>query len=425
MFGTFLLSASMIAGQAPPPLPLPATPQTPPAVMAPAVPMTADVPTYSLPETPKEEEKPPPTKYAVQTLLEDRFLGQRYKDSGINIYGWTEMSFTGSSARRSNLPTTFNDRANQFQLNQNYVIVEKHVDTTKKEFQLGFETDFILPGTDARFTVVRGLFDNQLSNGPNGGTRAYPIDIYQGFIEAFLPNVGPQGTTVKMGRFATHCSYEVVQGTQVPFLSRSYGFQYNPFTHTGVWAITPLNDDWTISNGMATGSDTFIDPANRPTYIGSLKYAPKDGKDTVLFNTVITNPKYDTKEAFAFYNVYNLQWIHKFNDKLTYVLDSTFSNIKNAPNIGSTNWYGAVNYLLWQHSDKLTSNFRAELFEDTDGFRTGSKGLYQEYTYGVTYSPVNWLLIRPFARYDHNSTSAPFEGKKNLYTGGLDMIVRW
>ena len=88
MFGTFLLSASMIAGQAPPPMPLPAVAQTPPAVTAPAVPMTADVPTYALPEPPKEEENPPPTKYAVQTLLEDRFLGQRYKDSGINIYGW-------------------------------------------------------------------------------------------------------------------------------------------------------------------------------------------------------------------------------------------------------------------------------------------------------------------------------------------------
>lgn len=428
MFGTFLLSASMVAGQGAAPMPLPATTQTPPVVVAPAAPAIQAAPpgaTYTFVDAPAEEAAPAPTKYFVQSLLEDKLLGEGYKNSGFNIYGWTQMSYTFSSANRSNLPTTFNDRADQFQLNQNYLVVEKHVDTSKSEFQLGFELDFILPGTDARFTLPRGLWNDQLTQGPNGGPKQYPIDMYQFFAEAFLPGVGPNGTVVKVGRFATHCSYELVQGALTPFLSRSYGFQYNPFTHTGIWATTQLNDNWTVSNGVATGSDTFIDPANRATYLGQVKWAPKDGNNSVLLNAVITDPSFDVGEAFAFYNTYNVQWTHKFNDNLSYVADATYSNIRNVPGIGATDWYGVVNYLFWKHNDCFTSNFRAEYFEDSDGFRTGSAGTYQAYTYGMTYTPADWLLIRPFARFDYNSDSRPFEGRRELYTGGIDLIVRW
>ena len=113
-------------------------------------------------------------------------------------------------------------------------------------------------------------------------------------------------------------------------------------------------------------------------------------------------------------------------------LDATFSHIDNAPlpseggALGSATWYGAVNYLLYKHcNDKFTSSLRAEVFEDTKGFRTGFKGLYTEVTYGLAYAPKQGLIFRPFARYDHNNTSRPFEGKPDLFTAGLDVILRY
>ena len=409
-------------------MPLPAaTTQTPPAVTAPAVPTFQAAPptaTYTYADAPAEAAAPAPTKYFVQSLLEDKLLGEGYKNSGFNIYGWTQLSYTFSSARRSNLPLALNDRADQFQMNQNYLVLEKHVDTSNKEFQLGFQTDFILPGTDTRFTLPRGLWNDQLTQGPNGGPKQYPIDMYQFFAEAFLPNLGPDGTVVKVGRFATHIGYETVQAVTTPFLPRSYLFQYNPFTHTGVWATTGFGD-WSVGYGVATGNDTFIDPANRATFLGQIKYAPKDGKNSIAFNTSITDPSFDVAEAFAFYNVYDVVYSHIFNDNLTGVINATYSNIRNVPGIGATDWYGVAGYLAWKHNDCFTSNFRAELFEDSDGFRTGSQGTYQEYTYGLTYTPADWLLIRPFARFDYNADSRPFEGKRELYTGGIDLIVRW
>lgn len=374
----------------------------------------------------KPDEPKPPEKYALMSILEDTWLGKRMDKSGISIYGWTEGSFTASTARRSNSPITTNDFANDFQLNQNYMVISKAVDASKKEFQLGFRADLILPGSDARFTITRGLLDRQLTSGADGGPRRNPIDLYQGYAEIFAPNVGPEGTTVRIGKFATHCEYEVIQAVDTPFLSRSYTFQYNPFTHTGVWSITPLNETWTISNGFAVGSDNFVgNSTNRLMYLGQLKWAPKDGKSTALFNVALTNPKYDTVDAFPIYNTYNMQYTHKFNDKWSYVFDTAFSHMDEIPGVGSANWYGFVNYLTYQWCEKVSSTFRAELFEDSKGVRTGSKGLYTGLTYGVNWSPVKSLLIRPSVRYDHASDSRPFEGKSDLFTATIDAIVRW
>lgn len=81
----------------------------------------------------------------------------------IHILGWTEISFTGSSARASNLPMGFDHLANQFGLQQNWLRVEMPVVTGgTSDPSFGFRADAILPGTDYRFTLARGLFSNQL-----------------------------------------------------------------------------------------------------------------------------------------------------------------------------------------------------------------------------------------------------------------------
>lgn len=371
----------------------------------------------------KEDEKKGPTKYFLEKTLAQTRLGEIMENRGITIYGWTAMSYTPSTASKSNLPMQMNDLANQYLLNQNWVHIEKTLDTDKKEFQWGWAMDWIVPGSDYRTTLPRGIWNSQLTAN-NGLPNLYGFDPFQFYVQAFLPGLG-EGTTVKMGRFATHCEYELVQQPDTPFVSRSYLFQYNPFTHTGVWATTQLDDTWSVGYGAATGSDTFIDPANRFTYLGQIKWAPKDGKTSVLFNYVVTNPKYDTAEAFAFYNVYNMQLTHKFTDKLTYVLDGAFSHIDNAPGIGSTNWYGAANYLIYQHTEKVASTLRAEVFNDTNGFRTGFEGLYTEVTYGVAFKPCDALILRPSVRYDYNGYSKPFEGQHDLWTLAMEAIIRW
>jgi len=392
-----------------------------PVIVNPA-PIYSSAPVYTPVEAaPEEEAEDEAPVYAFMQLLE----GTRLAESGISISGWVGMNYTESTSRITNLPQTLNDMPDAYQMNQNYLKIGKAIDTSKDEFQLGFTTETILPGTDYRFTTIRGLFDSQLTDGPNGGPNLYGFDPFQFYAEAFLPGVGPQGTSVKVGRFATHVGYELVQQADTPFVSKSYLFQYNPFTHTGVFATTPLNDDWTVSYGVATGSDIFLDEAGRATFLGQLKWAPKEGKTQVLFNTVVTDPRRNNADNFNHYNVYNLLLIHQIGCKTTYVADATFSHESGIDGLGSTNWYGIANYIFYKHTDKITSQLRAEVFEDTDGFRTGFAGTYTEATYGVAWTPVPALIIRPSVRYDYNADSRPFDGSDNQWTGTIETIIRY
>ena len=399
------------------------------ALQLPPVPVPAPMPT-AIPtapaapaaEAPKVEEPKKEDKFILQKLFESSAAGQTLAGNGWKIYGWTQGSFTTGSTRRSGLPVPFNDRIDQFSLNQNWLHVEKSIDTSKKELQLGGTADLILPGTDYRFTPARGLLTERQARG-----ETYGIDLYQAYIDIFLPNLGGNGTTIRAGKFNTHLEYEVVQGISNPFVSRSYLFQYNPFTHTGVEAITQINDDWSMINGIVLGNDNFFNDATRATYIGQLKWAPKDGKTTVAFGTSITKPSYDTDKAFNYYNVYNLQLTHKITDKLQYIADASYSHTDNTPGTGFANLYGLVNYLLYDVTDKLQSKVRVEAFNDEQGYRTGSKGLYTAATYGVTWKPTPWLYVMPEVRYDYNSGSnaGPFEGKRDLFTATIGAIVRW
>ncbi len=428
-----ILPAKVSAQAAPLPMPIPkvmpsATPMALPATLPPVVvsPAPMDVPAT----TPVEQEgsRPPipdapapATKYLAEKLLEGTAFGQLLADRGIKVSGWTQMNYTGSSARRSNAPITFNDRANFFQMNQNWVDISKNVDTSKNEFQTGFKVATIVPGYDYKYTLARGFLNNQSGQ--------YGFDIPYLYGEAFLPGFGPKGTVLRAGRWGTSCGYETIDAISSPFVSRSYNFQYNPFTHTGVQATSQISDDVTIYNGIVTGADVTIDPAATASYIGGIKWAPKDGKTSVVFNTFFTGQGFNRAENFQHFNTYNLIFTHKFTDKFTYVMDGTVSNTISSDPTGPANgraasWYGSANYFIYAINDKVTSNLRVELFEDSQGIRTGTKGTYFESTYGLNWTPKDWLIVRPFVRYDHNK-NGPFEGKNNLYTGGMELILRY
>ena len=192
-----------------------------------------------------------------------------------------------------------------------------------------------------------------------------------------------------------------------------------------MWATSQLTDAWSVGNGFAAGADTVFDTASRLTYLGQVKWAPPTGRTSVTFNTVLTNPKFDEGEAFAFYNVYDLILTHKLSDRLTYAADATYSHIRGVPDTGFTDWYGAAQYLSYQVSPTLSSTVRAEVFNDTSGFRTGGEGVYTAVTAGLAWKPLPELLVRPSVRFDHNNGSRPFDGKPDLFTAALDVIVRW
>jgi hypothetical protein len=129
-------------------------------------------------------------RWALMTLLQGTAAGPWLDSRGVQISGWTDMSFTASSISGNILPYGFNYRGNEFLLQQNWLRIDRPVDTSGTDPSFGFRADTMLPGTDYRFTLARGLFSGQLT-AINGQPNLYGIDPIQFYVEGYFPTVGP------------------------------------------------------------------------------------------------------------------------------------------------------------------------------------------------------------------------------------------
>src|SRR5262249_4555698 len=154
-------------------------------------------------------------------------------------------------------------------------------------------------------------------------------------------------------------------------LSHAYTFIYDPFTHTGLMTTVKLTSAWSVQVGIMLGSDIFIDPADTPTGMGSVKWATPDGRDSVLFSVILGSGRFNQAGDFHNPEVFDLVYTHKCNARLTYNFESLYGFTTNVPDTGFANWLGVVNYLTWQFSPRVSGTTRLEFFDDFQGQRTG------------------------------------------------------
>jgi hypothetical protein len=377
----------------------------------------------SAPEAASPPVTPAPEPWFLMKSLQGTPLGSTLAASKIDISGWTDFSFTASTDRSSNLPLGFNYRANDFLLDQNWLRIDCPVDTNSSDPSFGFRSDTILPGSDYRFTLARGLFSGQLTD-DNGGPNRYGIDPIQFYGEAYFPGVA-QGLDVKIGHFFSLYGVETTDTINTPLFSHAYTDLYDPFTHTGILTTTKLSDAWAVQAGLVLGSDIFIDPADTPTFTGTVRWTAKDQKDSVLFSVILGSGRFNQELDFHNPEIFDLVYTHKFNDKLTYNFESLFGFTTNVPDIGTAQWFGILNYLTYELSPRVSSTTRLEFFDDEQGERTQFPGLYTAITSGLTFKPWPWLIVRPELRYDNNGESRPFDDKHDLFTAASDVIIRW
>jgi Putative beta-barrel porin-2, OmpL-like. bbp2 len=386
----------------------------------------AEAPTAIPPaeQPPAPAPTPPPDRWLLMRSLQGTWPGWLLDGNRLQISGWTDMSFTASSDRTSNLPMGFNHRANDFLLQQNWLRIERPVVTSgATEPTFGFRSDTILPGSDYLFTLPRGIFNSQLT-ADHGKPELYGIDPIQFYLEAYFPTVG-RGLDVKFGRFFAQYGVEANDAISNALLSHAYTFIYDPFTHTGLLTTLKLTDLWSLQAGMVLGSDIFIDPADTPTFIGSVKWAGSDQRDSVLFSVILGSGRFNEERNFHNPEIFDLVYTHKFNPRWNYSFESLFGFTHNVPDIGRADWFGVLNYLTYDFTPRWSGTTRLEFFDDAQGQRTGFKGLYTTITAGLSFKPRKSIILRPEVRYDYNEESRPFENHHGLFTAATDLLLRW
>ena len=374
-------------------------------------------------ETPAAAAPVAPERWLLMKALQGTYPGWLLDSYRVQISGWTDMSFTASSVSGNQLPFGFNFRGNEFLLQQNWLRIDCPVNTSSSEPTFGFRSDTMLPGTDYRFTLARGLFSGQLT-ASNGQPNLYGIDPIEFYAEAYFPTLG-RGLDVKIGHFFAQFGTETNDAPSNALASHTYTFVWNPFTHTGVVATLKLSDTWTVQGGMVLGCDIFIDPADEPTGLASVKWAPPDGRDSMLLAVIVGAARFNTARNFHNPDIFNFIYTRKINPRLKYTFETLYGLTSNVPDIGFANWLGVMNYLTYEFTPRLSGTTRLEFFDDFQGQRTGFPGLYTALTAGVSFKLLKDVIFRPEIRYDYNAESRPFENHHGLFTASADLLLRW
>jgi hypothetical protein len=401
-----------------------AAPEQPPVIEATIPALPPRPPPPAPPAPPPSPPAAPADRWLVMRELQGTLPGAVLDGNRLRVLGWTEMSFTASSDMHEQLPMGFNYRANDFLLQQNWLRFERTVvtgGTTEPTF--GFRTDTILPGSDYRFTLPRGIFNGQLT-ADNGQPARYGIDPIQFYGEAYFPTVA-RGLDIKVGRFFAQYGVESNDAISNALASHAYTMIDDPFTHTGALTTTKLTDAWSVQAGLVLGSDIFIDPSDELTFLGSVKWAPPDGRNSVLLSVIVGPGRFNAGRNFNNPEIFDLVYTHQFGARLAYNYETLYGFQTRVPDIGFANWLGVLNYLTYTFTPRASGTVRLEFFDDAQGQRTGFAGLYTALTAGVNVRPRPGVIFRPELRYDYNGESRPFEDRHGLFTATADVILRW
>lgn len=370
----------------------------------------------------------------------------------MSITGWIDAGYTGNANGNYdpfNGPVTFNDRANNGEMNQLYLKIAKAVKTDSCCWQCGGEVDFMY-GTDSRFTKAIGLELNHDGSDRWNSERFYQISMPQIYAEFARCN-----WDIKVGRFYAPVGYEVVTAPDNFFYSHSYTFQYaEPFTNTGVLVTRKVNDQFTWLAGFQRGWDQWEDATGEEGsgfILGGL-FQTHDGKKKLAItweNSLEIANAADLgtpNPLLGHRNLISTVYTHQLCDRLTYIGQFDYGWQEHGADAGAdtAEWYGLISYLQYQVSCCWWAGIRAEFFKDDDGTRVSNTvsgntaagpfaGDFSELTLGLNYKPNSGknLIVRPELRWDHydgpTSGPLPFDRgtKDDQFLMAIDAIIKY
>src|SRR2546430_13905937 len=373
-------------------------------------------------------------RLAAQTLTpaeedaQTKFVEKEEAKSRLAIYGWVETGFTGnvdSPEDNQNFGRLFDDRSNEFVMNQAVITAERALDP-KVGFDWGFKLQFLF-GTDARYIHSLGLLDHAMRNS------LYQPDIPEVYLSLHFPIVTEGGIDVKIGKFVTLEGAETIDPRTNPFYSHTYIFNFAiPFNHTGA-LVTLYATKWlNLVAGVTRGVNTSIDDNNdAPAFHGCSGLHLNEEKFVVSAATHIGPETPGHDHDLRYLTRITPTW--KITDKLTSITDLNYTH----DDAADASAYGVAQYLTYAINDKITAKIRGEIWRDDKGFyaaqfadphdpmralagepvidpRTvgGGRTTYGALTVGLDIKapgpkPPSSLTIRPRLRVDHSFTDTP------------------
>jgi hypothetical protein len=353
--------------------------------------------------------------------------------SDTTISGYVDVSAqfnpNGSSGGSPNY--NFGNKANGINLNVVDIALDKPLD--QSPWASGYHVEVWL-GPDASAlgtTTSRGTVTYNGKNYGGVANSSSPAAIRQAYIALRTP-IG-NGIDWKIGVFDTIVGYESTTSGNNPNYTRSYGYNMEPTTHTGILGTYKINDIATVQAGVAdtsyAGGGAYSASYNNqlylPTVMGGVTLTAPDSFGwskgaTLAFDIINTSGNLAQNPGNAAAGGTSVS-TGNGNGATTYyagvTLPTPIAALKfgasfdylNARDISENEWAAAV-YSTYQFNDKLSLNLRAEYLDaqnlDASGAYTSfSNGYNEAHEITATIQYALWanVLTRLEVRWDHSN----------------------
>ena len=383
-----------------------------------------------------------PTLAPLMNALDKIGLAKPLSKIGVNIYGYAEGGwfYDATSPRKGSGPTFigYNNFKSDITLDKVDLSIERTVDPTRKQFDVGFHAEGLY-GADAAFIHSNGMWDTQTGHDQ--------WDLIQAYADMALPYIPVRlrvGKWIELAGFEQFSAniYGAFGDPMRALYTYSYQFLYaEPGTQTGAFATYILNPQWTFDAGFTMGWNQSLRDANHAIdFLGRATFTPTD-KTTVIF-VMTEGPEFPAGfghnlpagDNGNYWTALDLVITQKIDDKLSLGLGFDYveaPKIEGLPS-GAKQWGGVAGYASYAIDPHFTLNTRLEWYDDAaNGFSTVAPvgANYYEITGGVAIKPfpkdkiLSHFLVRPEIRYDHCDRSLFSTGERDQLTFSMDGLV--
>jgi hypothetical protein len=217
------------------------------------------------------------------------------------------------------------------------------------------------------------------------------------------------------GKFVTHLGYEVIGGYDGynDNFSRGFIFGYGiPFTHTGLKLSYPFTSRITGVALITNGCDAVTRLNGGVTVAGQISMVTS--KTTSLSFNFLHGPErlHDSHDQRSVYEVTG-SW--KVVPRLSLAFDGLYADEDHAASNGSDAiWKGLAGYSKYNFTQRFSLAFRAEIFADIGGSRTGTSQTLRGFTLTPEYTlPAKLSHLSPKLRYLDGKTVLRGEFRKD------------
>lgn len=292
---------------------------------------------------------------------------------GITVDGLASFSYTYNTNDPSpplNQFRVFDFNDNEPQLDVAQLVLQHPV---SESGQFGFRVNAIAGSGVPEVTASYGMFRNSQTG----------VGQHYDLPEFYLSYVAPFGKGVRfdLGKFTTPLGYEVIGGYDGynDNFSRGFIFGYGlPFTHTGLKTSYNFNGKFSGALLLTNGCDA-VSRLNDGVTV-TTEFSAATSKTTNLIFNFMHGPEKPHNDHDQ-RSLYEIVGTWKVTPRLSLALDGLYADEDHAANDGSDAiWKGLAAYSKYNFAPQFSLAFRAEIFGDDGGSRTGTTQTLRGFT---------------------------------------------